>query len=253
MTSQSTTGGPSWSDFYRLFASVEALQQTVDTQAKKIQAMEATIHGLRDQHRVEPPVATLSTGPLVPAPSEIGAPVTVNPNLPTPPGASRFHEPPLLGGGTCHTLPSDVAVFLERMQTAIFLSRAHLPTSLDKAHYFSSYLIGWALPWWIRTKKDSPHLLDDFDALLDDFKSYYPPSRTNGSVADYATRVRQLVADGVHVGNLGHYPLDAFRGGLNEDVQKALLELERHEGWASTLNKLTEYAILAEKNIRASQ
>lgn len=146
-----------------------------------------------------------------------------------PRGVARFNQPHIFNGSA-----SDVDSFVDDIAGAIRLSRASLPNDEDKALYLNSYLgNGSPKSWFNAIRATIPHLLDDYEELIINFREHFGDSdveatalrkidalRQTSSCSTYASRFREQL---IHVDFSESTKILKFYEGLKEEVKDLLL------------------------------
>jgi hypothetical protein len=146
-----------------------------------------------------------------------------------PRGITKFREPRLFKGNT-----AEVNAFVDKVLSAVELSRSSLPTDMDKALYLSTYLDnGSPRSWFTAIRRTNDLLLHDFEALIEDFRQHFgdPDTegtalrkienlRQTGSCASYASKFRELL---VYVNFNTSTTIQKYYEGLKDEVKDLLL------------------------------
>lgn len=156
-------------------------------------------------------------------------PIVTHNTVPTPQGVPRFNPPTPFDGNVVN-----VESFMNSIDTAAHLQRAQLPTEFDKALMLSTYLkSGSPTSWFNGIRKSAPHLLNDFDALKQNFRDHFGDTdivgtanrklnalEQTGSCAVYASKSRELHA---HLELTDQTKIEKFYNGLKDTVKDALI------------------------------
>ncbi len=141
----------------------------------------------------------------------------------------RVKEPRVFDGHA-----SELEPFLRELRAAVHLQRAGLATSYDKAQYMLPYLKAPGRPseWFSAIEKTKKNLLNDFDALLKDFKSHFESSDLKaqmqrkledlvqtGAASDYAAAFYDITS---HLDLTEESKMLSFRRGLKPAVLDGL-------------------------------
>lgn len=220
-----------------------ATLRTLDTTMSGFQQSQAQIAAslagitslLRSQSQAQP----APPPPVQPAP-----PPAVAPALPH--GTPRFKEPFVFGGSAAEVEP-----WIDEITNAVFLQSATLPDDYRRSLYLAGYLKqGSPKSWYYGVKASSPHLLSDFSALLDNFRSHFGDSdlsatslrklkelKQTGSCASYASKSRELHQ---HLSINDFTKCDMFYEGLKESVKDVLINIKRSHNFDIFVEQCTE-------------
>lgn len=146
-----------------------------------------------------------------------------------PSGSIRIKEPCVFSGKA-----SEVEVFLDEVQNNLYLQCRQIITNYEQSLFLSLYLAdGNPKSWYPAIKSSWPNLLNDFEALVEDFRGHFGDSnlestayrkikalKQTGTCASYASCFCELV---VHLDWTDKSKIAAFREGLKEQVWDLLI------------------------------
>ena len=190
-----------------------------ENQENHVKAHEATINALIERIQAMP----------------LGGRPTSDPA--TPKGRLKFREPRVFDGKVKSVRP-----FLDEIESAVWLQRHALVTDFDKFLYLSGYLKDGSPKSWyysIRNTPERAYLLNDWDGVLEDFRSHFGDSdrhataseemenlRQTGSCASFASRFRELLVD-LELNE--PLKIEYFRKRLKDNVLDALALIKRKD------------------------
>lgn len=200
-------------------ANQNAIGRAFEQLADRFAGMNTSVHNLANQARS----ANMAASTSQPTPS------TSAPDDPR--GVSRFDPPTKFDGKAANVEP-----FIREIIGAVRLSRATLPTDIDKAYFLNSYLgKGTPKDWFdaVVESEDLQHLLYDWDSFIDAFRAHFGDSdvratalrkieklRQENSAANYTSRFRELAR---HIGYSEETKIDAYYKGLKEEVKDVMV------------------------------
>lgn len=176
-------------------------------------------------------IATLSAQTATIQQTVASTPAAAAPSAPSsgPSGTVRVKEPRQFTSKA-----TDVEAFLDEITNNIYLQRRTLSSDYERSIFLSLYLAdGNPKSWYQAIRSSNPTLLNDFNALIKDFRSHFGDSdlestayrkikalRQTGSCAAYASRFRELV---VYLDWTDKSKIAAFREGLKDSVRDLLI------------------------------
>lgn len=167
------------------------LQSMFNGFASQQQAMTSTLDAITQR------LASMTGNPAQAPPSSFPS---TQPSSTDPKGVPKFKTPPTFEGRA-----NKVDSFINSIRGAIYLSRATLPTDRDKSLFFQTYLSdGNPSAWFTAIQKTNDALLDNFEALIADFRHHFGDSdlagtaqrtidnlQQTGSCANYAAKFKE--------------------------------------------------------------
>ena len=149
---------------------------------------------------------------------------------PAPRGTLRVREPRVFDGRAIEVMP-----FLDELKSAMHLQRQHFQSDYDRSIYLSLYLKAPGAPssWFRAIQIQQPDLLNNFDALLANFKKHFDDPDLKASkqreleklvqkksVADFSARFREIL---VYLNMTEETKIHYFKAGLKEDLLTVLM------------------------------